>query len=59
MYIVLLSVGCIWQFNCCIQDKVNVGETESICYTDFNQCKMVVMGMMPMVGGNDMSDGGR
>ena len=43
-----IAVGCIWQFNCCIQEKAELGMSENVCYKTFNRCKMVVMGMMPM-----------
>lgn len=53
-----IAVGCIWQFNCCIQEKVDLGMSENVCYKTFNRCKMIVMGMMPMDEDNN-EDGGR
>ena len=43
-----ILVGCIWEFNCCVQEKSDLGLPENVCYKTFNRCKMVVMGMMPM-----------
>jgi len=46
-------IGCIWQFNCCIQEKSDLGKSEKVCYKTFNRCKMIVMGMMPMDDDDD------
>ncbi len=40
-------VGCIWQFNSCVQARFRGGD-ESVCYLRYDDCKMIVMGMMPM-----------
>jgi len=53
-------IGCIWEFNCCVQEKSDLGLPENVCYKTFNRCKMVVMGMMPMDDEeeNNGNDGG-
>jgi len=43
----LFSVGCIWQFNGCVQQKANLQEPDTICYSTFDECKMIIMGMIP------------
>lgn len=45
-------VGCIWQFNGCVE-HLPVPEPE--CFERFEDCKMIVMGMMP-VPDNDIGE---
>jgi len=37
------SVGCIWQFNGCVEERSD----EGVCYERFDECKMIIMGMQP------------
>lgn len=40
-------IGCIWQFNNCVQEKYNQGQPDTICQERVEECKMIVMGMIP------------
>lgn len=42
-------IQCVWRFNGCVQEKVKRKSNEATCYECFDQCKMIVMGMMPMM----------
>ena len=37
-------IGCVWQFNNCIEEKYKCRHSEDICYQRFDDCKMLVMG---------------
>ena len=37
-------IGCVWQFNNCIEEKYRCRHSEDICYQRFDDCKMLVMG---------------
>ena len=37
-------IGCVWQFNNCIEEKYQCRHSEDICYQRFDDCKMLVMG---------------
>eukprot|EP00095_Tigriopus_kingsejongensis_P009266 maker-scaffold361_size196684-snap-gene-0.22 protein:Tk09266 transcript:maker-scaffold361_size196684-snap-gene-0.22-mRNA-1 annotation:"conserved hypothetical protein" len=40
-------IGCVWQFNGCVEGKLKAGISEAICYERFEECKMILMGMIP------------
>jgi len=49
-------IGCVWQFNNCIEEKYKCRHSEDICYQRFDDCKMLVMGMMPMSDQNFVNE---
>jgi len=48
-------IGCVWQFNGCVQTNFRGQSDEEICYERFDECKMIVMGM-PMPNSDNSVD---
>ena len=51
-----IAVKCIWNFNGCVEKRFY---PEATCYSCFDECKMVVMGMADPMQGHDSIDFGQ
>lgn len=44
----LTLIKCVWQFNCCVQSHYEQRMDDAACFRRFDDCKMIVMGMVPV-----------
>ena len=44
----LTLIKCVWQFNCCVQSHYEHRMDDTTCFHRFDECKMIVMGMVPV-----------